>query len=345
MKIFNKLFFVIFVIWCDSSNTIAFEKSDESHDGSVQKTHVEQLQKKDIPHKGFSDESITHLSKDDVKIKEIKMGYSYNNFEPYTCYFDKSKEKRFLNVLEAKNIKYEIKQKSLGKCITWSKEDDERVKQIQEEMFKPTVWFNDSLSEQNFLKKLEKESIKYTILEEDGHRKIYWSEEDDVKASAIFHEPSGCMPSKESSEEKAKAHKTSLDRNAEIGTNETSANSLQDVFIPRSCYFDEKRQKRFMEALEGANIKYEIKSTKVGLGVCIAWLREEDRRVRQIEKRMLKSSAWFDDLKREKFFLERLELENIEYTMFEENGRRKISWTKEDDPKIDKIFEEIKKHI
>jgi len=324
------------LLGCDSSNQVAFDSGSKFHDDEMQKLYVEQLQKDGVPHKVLPDGSVAYSSRDEKIIKEGKMNFLHDSFEPHVCYFDKNREKRFLDALKAANIKYEIKEKPLGMCVTWAKMDDERVNQIRNEQFKSAVWFGSLDSEQNFLKKLEEEGIAYSIFEEDGHRKIYWSKEDDIKARAIFHEPSNSIPCKDSQEKLAEEKIYSDGSKSTVGTD-----FLQVPFEPHTCYFDEEKQRQFIDSLEKENIKYEIKTTKLGLAKCVIWPNQDDYRVKQITKRMFNPSGWFSDLEKEKNFLEKMEEARIGYTMYEEEGNRKISWFREDEGKVDKVYENL----
>ncbi len=330
------LLLCLLIIGCDSSSQDAFDRNFKLHNEEIQKGYVEQLQKEGIPHKILSDGSIAYSSKDEGKFSEIRIRYLHESFEPSACYFDKDRERHFLDALEKENIKYEIKEKNLGMCITWSKEDDEQVKRIREELFKPAVWFSSIDSERKFLERLEKENIAYSISEVDGNREIYWSKEDDAKARAIFHEPSNSSPC-ENPKENVKEEKIYPDGSkSTVGTD-----FLQIPFNPHMCYFDEERLKKFLGSLEKENIQYEIKTTKLNLAKCVVWSSKDDYHVKQMARRMFNPSGWFGDLEREKNFLEKMEEARIEYMMYEEEGDRRISWSKEDESRVDEVYDSL----
>lgn len=281
------------------------------------------------------------------KNKEIKENFLYDAFEPSTCYFDKNRERHFLDALEKENIKYEIKEKNLGMCVTWSKEDDEQVKAIKDRLFKPKAWFDSLDSEQNFLKKLEKEGINYSIIEEDGHRKISWDKEHEVKVDAIFQEvrkerikklkETPDMSPCENLKEDVKEEKIYPDGSkSTVGTD-----FLQIPFNPHMCYFDEERLKKFLGSLEKENIQYEIKTTKLNLAKCVVWSSKDDYNVKQMTKRMFNPSGEFGDLEHEKNFLEKIEEARIEYMMYEEDGGRRISWSREDKSRVDEVYDSL----
>jgi len=101
-------------------------------------------------------------------------------------------------------------------------------------------------------------------------------------------------------------------------------------------FYDADMQKRLVSGLQREGVVHRVRSDGTAL-----YAPQDEERVSRIRMDVLNEafvpSAYVGDVTLERRFLERLEDAGIKYAIAERKGKRWISWSKHDDPKVNDI--------
>lgn len=101
-------------------------------------------------------------------------------------------------------------------------------------------------------------------------------------------------------------------------------------------FFDEDVQKRFVSNLQREGIAHRVRSDGTALYSALDEARVSRIRVDVLNEAFV-PSAHVGDIALERRFLKRLDGAGIKYAIAERDGKRWISWSRHDDPKVHDI--------
>jgi len=107
-------------------------------------------------------------------------------------------------------------------------------------------------------------------------------------------------------------------------------------------YYDKEAEQRFLQALDNEKISYEIKEKNGSRKVY--WNEEDNEKVKEVRKKL----SWDFSIRfsnsekeREQKFLKTLEDEKIAYSIVTEGNRRLITWSKEENEKVEDVLKKL----
>jgi len=103
-------------------------------DPTLQAKFVAALRNEGIPFQAQPDGAVTYDAGMEEKVRKLRLAVLQQSFTPAYHFVDPTLEEEFTNRLRGAEISFGLETKNGERYITWSPQDDERVKKIREDV-------------------------------------------------------------------------------------------------------------------------------------------------------------------------------------------------------------------
>ena len=113
---------------------IAADNGFKFNDPEVQAKFVSALRNEGIPFQTQGDGTVTYDATMEERVSELRLSVLHQSFKPAYHFVDRALENQFTGRLKSAGISYGLEIKGNDRFVTWSPQDNERVKKIREDV-------------------------------------------------------------------------------------------------------------------------------------------------------------------------------------------------------------------
>lgn len=120
-------------------NAIAADNGFKFNNPKIQAEFVAALRNEGIPFQTQLDGTVTYDAKMEERVSQLRLAVLQQSYKPNYKFFDRALEDQFTSRLRGADISYEIEMEGGNRIITWSPQDDDRVKKIREDVLNSSI--------------------------------------------------------------------------------------------------------------------------------------------------------------------------------------------------------------
>ena len=122
-----------------TSSSFAAENGFLFSNPQLQKAFASALTKEHVRFRQLEDGTVTYSPADEAKVKKIQMSILESSFTPAYRFEDGKLQAKFADRLKSQGIDYAIERREGKSWITWSQNDDAKVRRIREEILDGSI--------------------------------------------------------------------------------------------------------------------------------------------------------------------------------------------------------------